>query len=165
MNRPALILSALLLSASLAMPPDARAAEAAESIAAAGWEDARYHVAQVVENKSVSTLAATAQLTTVYRGGIAAPFGTLLTVWDPTPQDGGDFGTFRTFDLGNFASVPQLKSKRVRKIAAGETLIEFTLAGLVPNAELTGTESFKWIASVTIRDGEVQGTLNLKRVK
>lgn len=169
MKRATLVFSMLLLSGSLAASvtpiSSAHAAEAVETISATDWDNARYHVAQVVENESINISAATAQLTTVYRGGIVAPFGALLSVWDPIPQDGGDFGTVKTFDLGNFASVLRLESQALRINSDGETVIELTLSGLLPDAELTGNESFNFLVTIKIRNGEVQDSVRLKRMK
>src|SRR4051812_16962444 len=130
--RAALLTSALFLAASVT-------AQAAETVTAATWEETQYNVAQVVEVQSLKGLPVSAQLTTVYRGGIAAPFGVLLSIWDPFPQEGSDFGTVKTFDLGNFSTTPKVLAKKLRKVDAKLSTLELTLKLSLPNQDQTKT--------------------------
>lgn len=44
-------------------------------------------------------MSATATLITVYTGPIIAPFTTYIKIFDPIPQDGGDYGSFEMFKI------------------------------------------------------------------
>lgn len=158
--KSAFALSLLMLSLS----PLAQAAEAVAMISPTEWEDAKVNVAQIVENDSISGVGTTAQLTGVYRGGIAAPFGAFLSIWDPIPQNGSDFGTVTTFDLGNFGAVPSVSEQRVILERKDEWSIEIKLNALIPNDDATTLELMELVATVKIKKGVVTGPLMLKRV-
>ncbi len=92
-----------------------------------------------IQSKSINLgkgLSTTLQMTSVYEGGIMAPFNTYLTIFDPTPQDGGDFGTYQTFEIEYFDQIPKIKSVKVitptdKKALIKNQIIEVTLVGKV----------------------------------
>jgi hypothetical protein len=70
--------------------------------------------------QQLSSLEATGKLVTVYQGGIVAPFTTYAVVFDPEPQDGGDYGSFRTFRVsGGMTEYPSAATLERR----GDSLI------------------------------------------
>ncbi len=113
---------------------------AGEQFTALDWESSNTNVAQVSAHLEIGNRKDfNAQIVSVYRGGIAQPFGVFLTIWDPTPQDGGDFGTMKTFDLGNYAETPKLLKASYKKIKHEYDLIEIELqiSKWDPNTEKT----------------------------
>lgn len=68
-------------------------------------ENATYDVGRVeaVSNVQIPGFESLVRVAGVERGGAVTPVGIYVFIWDPAPITGGDFGTLKAFDLGNFS--------------------------------------------------------------
>lgn len=136
---------------------DRMPASTGEEISAVSEENAKWHVAQVVEQKDIQVkkFDGTVSLVSIYNGGIAMPFEGLLTVFDPTPQNGGDFGTFKTFSLGRTAGQFKLIDSKLYQIKPDEQVLSLAFSSSVwdPNTDKTSVKILRF--RVNVHAGEV----------
>lgn len=95
MNRLILLTTLLLSHFSYAAPTP-------EVLAALTSEEESGIAAVLVENVTSTKVArgefySSVSLITVYTGPVLAPYKTYLKVFDPLPQEGGDYGSFKVF--------------------------------------------------------------------
>jgi len=138
-------------------------AQSANEIVALTDEKAKWHVAQVrdIQYLNVKKFEGIVALASVYNGGIAMPFEGILTVFDPTPQDGGDFGTFKSFSLGRTSGLVNMIDSKLYDIKADEKVlsIAFTATQWDPNTDKTSVKIIRF--RVLVHAGEVSGKATL----
>ncbi len=129
-------------------------------------EAAKWHVAQVVEMQDlkVKKFESSVSLVSVYNGGIAMPFEGFLTVFDPTPQNGGDFGTFKTFSLGRSAGSLKLIDSKLYQIKADEQILSlaFTASKWDPNTDKTSVKILRFRVAVHAGEVAAKASFSLK---
>lgn len=131
-----------------------------KEINAVDWDDSSFSVAQIVENKNIiiKGLGSSAQLSVVYNGGIMAPFATYLSIWDPEPQDGGDFGSVKIFYLGHYSNVPKVIKKTFKRAQGNNGEITLELKSERPDDQAEKTIKVKVKLSIIVVDGVISST-------
>jgi hypothetical protein len=132
-------------------------ASTGKEISAVKDNEAKWHVAQVIEQSDIKIKKheGSVSLVSIYSGGIAMPFQGFLTIFDTSPQDGGDFGTFKTFSLGHYAGVLKLIDSKIYTIKADQKVLSLAFSSSVwdPNTDMTSVKVLRF--RVNIIDGVI----------
>lgn len=131
---------------------DRMPASEGEEISSLERESGVYHVAQVVEQTDlkIKKFEGGTSLVSVYNGSVTMPFEGFLTIFDPNPQDGGDFGTYKTFSLGRSGSGLKLIDSKLYQIKADEQIVSlaFTASKWDPETDKTTVKILRFRVKV-----------------